>query len=67
MLGCHCSLFIFLIFLQVLGDLFDITDLIRSCVQSAVSMLRDAADGGELSTNRVENLLTLLDEDQTPG
>ncbi|KAL7397817.1 hypothetical protein ABVT39_028331 [Epinephelus coioides] len=51
----------------VLGDLFDITDLIRSCVQSAVSMLRDAADGGELSTNRVENLLTLLDEDQTPG
>ncbi|XP_029285155.1 E3 ubiquitin-protein ligase rnf213-alpha-like [Cottoperca gobio] len=51
----------------VLGDLFDITDLTRSCVQSAVSMLRDAADSGELSTKRVENLLTLLDETQTQG
>ncbi|XP_044056409.1 E3 ubiquitin-protein ligase rnf213-alpha-like isoform X2 [Siniperca chuatsi] len=50
-----------------LGDLFDITDLIRSCVQSAVSMLRDAADSGELSTKRVENLLTLLDGSQTQG
>ncbi|XP_038571429.1 E3 ubiquitin-protein ligase rnf213-alpha-like isoform X2 [Micropterus salmoides] len=51
----------------VLGDLFDITDLVRSCVQSAVSMLRDAADSGELSTKRVENLLTLLDGSQTQG
>uniref|UniRef100_A0A8C4HVE0 E3 ubiquitin-protein ligase RNF213 n=1 Tax=Dicentrarchus labrax TaxID=13489 RepID=A0A8C4HVE0_DICLA len=42
-------------------NLFDTTDLMRSCVQSAVSMLRDAADSGELSTHRVENLLTLLD------
>ncbi|KAM9358387.1 E3 ubiquitin-protein ligase rnf213-alpha-like [Symphorus nematophorus] len=51
----------------VLGDVFDTTDLMRSCVQSAVSMLRDAADSGELSTKRVENLLTLLDESQTQG
>uniref|UniRef100_A0A8C2YVV7 Ring finger protein 213 n=1 Tax=Cyclopterus lumpus TaxID=8103 RepID=A0A8C2YVV7_CYCLU len=51
----------------VLGDLFDISELIRSCVQSAVSMLRDAADGGELITKRVESLLTLLDESQTQG
>uniref|UniRef100_A0A8C2YVW0 RING-type E3 ubiquitin transferase n=1 Tax=Cyclopterus lumpus TaxID=8103 RepID=A0A8C2YVW0_CYCLU len=48
-------------------DLFDISELIRSCVQSAVSMLRDAADGGELITKRVESLLTLLDESQTQG
>ncbi|XP_067452688.1 E3 ubiquitin-protein ligase rnf213-alpha-like isoform X1 [Thunnus thynnus] len=51
----------------VLGDLFNTTDLVRSCVQSAVSMLRDAADSGELSTKRVENLLTLLDESETQG
>ncbi|XP_042369460.1 E3 ubiquitin-protein ligase rnf213-alpha-like [Plectropomus leopardus] len=51
----------------VLGDVFDVTDLMRSCVQSAVSMLRDAADSGELSTKRVENLLTLLDGSQTEG
>ncbi|XP_035509925.1 E3 ubiquitin-protein ligase rnf213-alpha-like [Morone saxatilis] len=51
----------------VLGDLFDTTDLMRSCVQSAVSMLRDAADSGELSTHRVVNLLTLLDGSQTEG
>ncbi|KAM6938634.1 E3 ubiquitin-protein ligase rnf213-alpha-like [Lycodopsis pacificus] len=51
----------------VLGDLFDISELLRSCVQSAVSMLRDAADSGELSTKRVESLLTLLDESQTQG
>ncbi|XP_073332592.1 E3 ubiquitin-protein ligase rnf213-alpha-like [Pagrus major] len=43
--------------------ILDTTDLIRSCVQGAVSMLRDAdaAESGELSTKRVENLLTLLD------
>ncbi|XP_037626449.1 E3 ubiquitin-protein ligase rnf213-alpha-like isoform X1 [Sebastes umbrosus] len=51
----------------VWGDLFDVTNLMRSCVQSAVSMLRDAADGGELSTKRVENLLTLLDGSKTQG
>ncbi|XP_071394340.1 E3 ubiquitin-protein ligase rnf213-alpha-like, partial [Centroberyx affinis] len=49
----------------VLADVFDTTDLVRSCVQSAVSMLRDAADSGELSTKRVENLLTLLDGSET--
>ncbi|XP_074524614.1 E3 ubiquitin-protein ligase rnf213-alpha-like [Halichoeres trimaculatus] len=48
-------------------DLFDVTNLLRSCVQSAVSMLRDAADSAELSTKRVEILLTLLDECQTQG
>ncbi|XP_035863121.1 E3 ubiquitin-protein ligase rnf213-alpha-like [Sander lucioperca] len=52
---------------NVSEDLFDITDLTRSCVQSAVSMLRDAADNGELSTKRVVNLLTLLDGSQTHG
>lgn len=54
-------------FLQVFGDILDTTDLIRSCVQAAVSMLRDAAEGGELSTKRVENLLTLLDGSLTQG
>uniref|UniRef100_UPI0037E99DD8 E3 ubiquitin-protein ligase rnf213-alpha-like n=1 Tax=Semicossyphus pulcher TaxID=241346 RepID=UPI0037E99DD8 len=51
----------------VSGVLLSITNLMRSCVQSAVSMLRDAADSGEFSTKRVENLLTLLDESQTQG
>ncbi|XP_071342169.1 E3 ubiquitin-protein ligase rnf213-alpha-like isoform X2 [Trachinotus anak] len=51
----------------VLGDLFDTKDLVRSCVQSAVSMLRDPEDSGELSTKRIENLLTLLDGFQTQG
>ncbi|XP_022619645.1 E3 ubiquitin-protein ligase rnf213-alpha-like [Seriola dumerili] len=50
-----------------LGDLFDTEDLVKSCVQSAVSMLRDAEDSGELSTKRIENLLTLLDGSQTQG
>ncbi|XP_034002602.1 E3 ubiquitin-protein ligase rnf213-alpha-like isoform X2 [Trematomus bernacchii] len=49
----------------VLGDVYDITELTRSCVQSAVNMLRDATESGELSTKRIENLLTLLDETQT--
>ncbi|KAG7230635.1 hypothetical protein INR49_025352 [Caranx melampygus] len=48
-----------------LGDLFDTKDLVKSCVQSAVSMLRDAEDSGELTTKRIENLLTLLDGGQT--
>ncbi|XP_060889951.1 E3 ubiquitin-protein ligase rnf213-alpha-like [Labrus mixtus] len=51
----------------VLEGLFDIPNLLRSCVQSAVSMLRDSADNAELSTKRVESLLTLLDESQTQG
>ncbi|XP_047442557.1 E3 ubiquitin-protein ligase rnf213-alpha isoform X2 [Mugil cephalus] len=52
---------------SVLGEVFDTTDLVRSCVQSAVSMLRDSSDNGELSTKRVENLLTLLDGNQQQG
>ncbi|KAG9267741.1 E3 ubiquitin-protein ligase rnf213-alpha [Astyanax mexicanus] len=40
---------------------FDTTALLRSCVQSAVSMLRDLTDAGSLSTRRVDQLLTLLD------
>ncbi|XP_036971896.1 E3 ubiquitin-protein ligase rnf213-alpha-like isoform X2 [Acanthopagrus latus] len=51
----------------VFGDILDTTDLIRSCVHGSVSMLRDAAESGELSTKRVENLLTLLDGSQTQG
>ncbi|XP_025754625.1 E3 ubiquitin-protein ligase rnf213-alpha isoform X3 [Oreochromis niloticus] len=47
--------------------LFDTTNLVRSCVQSAVSMLRDEANSGEFSTKRVENLLTLLDGNHTQG
>ncbi|XP_072245329.1 E3 ubiquitin-protein ligase rnf213-alpha-like [Leuresthes tenuis] len=51
------------------GDVFDTGNLLRSCVQTAVGMLRDAdsADSGELSTRRVETLLTLLDESQSQG
>ncbi|XP_072522974.1 E3 ubiquitin-protein ligase rnf213-alpha-like isoform X2 [Salminus brasiliensis] len=41
---------------------FDTTALLRSCVQSAVSMLRDLKDAGSLSTRRVDRLLTLLDD-----
>uniref|UniRef100_A0A3Q3GTF4 Ring finger protein 213 n=1 Tax=Labrus bergylta TaxID=56723 RepID=A0A3Q3GTF4_9LABR len=61
----HCN-FLF-IFLQVLEGLLDIPNLLRSCVQSAVSMLRDSTDNAKLSTKRVESLLTLLDESQTQG
>ncbi|KAM4740057.1 E3 ubiquitin-protein ligase rnf213-alpha-like [Anableps anableps] len=46
----------------VLGDVFDTTDLVKSCVQTAVGMLQDVVDSGERSTRRVENLLTLLEE-----
>lgn len=52
---------------QALECLFDTTNLVRSCVQSAVSMLRDEANSGEFSTKRVENLLTLLDGSYTQG
>ncbi|KAM3876274.1 LOW QUALITY PROTEIN: E3 ubiquitin-protein ligase rnf213-alpha-like [Diretmus argenteus] len=48
-------------------DVLDTADLVRSCVQSAVSMLRDEEDSGEFSTKRVENLLTLLDGSETQG
>uniref|UniRef100_A0AAY5KR03 RING-type E3 ubiquitin transferase n=1 Tax=Esox lucius TaxID=8010 RepID=A0AAY5KR03_ESOLU len=42
--------------------LFDATYLVRSCVQRAVSMLRDQEESGALSTRRVEILLTLLED-----
>ncbi|KAM9393995.1 E3 ubiquitin-protein ligase rnf213-alpha-like isoform 2-T2 [Pholidichthys leucotaenia] len=41
----------------------DTTALLRSCVQSAVSMLRDQVESGLQSTRRVEILLTLLNDD----
>uniref|UniRef100_A0A6Q2YDT1 RING-type E3 ubiquitin transferase n=1 Tax=Esox lucius TaxID=8010 RepID=A0A6Q2YDT1_ESOLU len=41
-------------------DVLDTTLLLRSCVQSAVGMLRDQVEGGFRNTRRVEILLTLL-------
>ncbi|XP_055725706.1 E3 ubiquitin-protein ligase rnf213-alpha-like [Salvelinus fontinalis] len=43
---------------------FEVTDLVRSCVQSAVSMLRDQEDSGALITRRVEILLTLMEDSE---
>ncbi|KAE8283229.1 E3 ubiquitin-protein ligase rnf213-alpha [Larimichthys crocea] len=40
----------------------DTTALVRSCVQSAVGMLRDQVESGLRSTQRVEILLTLLSD-----
>ncbi|CAI5675491.1 unnamed protein product [Oreochromis niloticus] len=46
----------------------DTTALLRSCVQSAVAMLRDQVESGLRSTRRVEILLTLLsDNDEITG
>lgn len=46
----------------------DTTALVRSCVQSAVGMLRDQAESGLRSAQRVEILLTLLcDHDDIKG
>lgn len=46
----------------------DTTALLRSCVQSAVGMLRDQVESGLRSTRRVEILLTLLsDNDEIKG
>lgn len=46
----------------------DTTALVRSCVQSAVGMLRDQGDSGLRSAQRVEILLTLLcDHDEIKG
>ena len=42
----------------------DTTALVRSCVQSAVGMLRDQVEGGSRSTRRVEILLTLLSDNE---
>ncbi|XP_061567178.1 E3 ubiquitin-protein ligase rnf213-alpha [Cololabis saira] len=44
-------------------NVLDTTALLRSCVQSAVGMLRDQAESGSRSTRRVEILLTLLADD----
>ncbi|XP_072224665.1 E3 ubiquitin-protein ligase rnf213-alpha [Leuresthes tenuis] len=49
-------------------NVVDTTALLRSCVQSAVGMLRDQVDSGFRSTRRVEILLTLLsDSDEMKG
>ncbi|XP_019896923.2 E3 ubiquitin-protein ligase rnf213-alpha isoform X2 [Esox lucius] len=49
-------------------DVLDTTLLLRSCVQSAVGMLRDQVEGGFRNTRRVEILLTLLsDNEETNG
>lgn len=54
--------------LQGSHEVVDTTALIRSCVQSAVGMLRDQVDSGFRSTRRVEILLTLLtDHDEIKG
>lgn len=43
-------------------NVVDTTALVRSCVQSAVGMLRDQVENGLRSTQRVEILLTLLSD-----
>ncbi|XP_026181025.1 E3 ubiquitin-protein ligase rnf213-alpha-like isoform X2 [Mastacembelus armatus] len=43
-------------------NVVDTTTLLRSCVQSAVGMLRDRVESGFRSTQRVEILLTLLSD-----
>ncbi|XP_072299387.1 E3 ubiquitin-protein ligase rnf213-alpha-like [Eucyclogobius newberryi] len=48
---------------QDMDTVLDTTMLVRSCVQSAVGMLRDQMESGFRSTRRVEILLTLLDDD----
>ncbi|XP_026862579.2 E3 ubiquitin-protein ligase rnf213-alpha [Electrophorus electricus] len=45
-----------------LENALDTTVLVRSCVQSAVGMLRDQGQAGCRSTRRVEILLTLLSD-----
>uniref|UniRef100_A0A3P8YEE8 RING-type E3 ubiquitin transferase n=1 Tax=Esox lucius TaxID=8010 RepID=A0A3P8YEE8_ESOLU len=46
------------------GSVIDTTALVRSCVQSAVSMLKDQMESGVRSTRRVEILLTLLTDNE---
>ncbi|RXN17930.1 E3 ubiquitin-protein ligase RNF213-alpha-like protein [Labeo rohita] len=46
-------------------NVLDTILLVRSCVQSAVGMLRDQAEAGTRSTKRVEILLTLLADNDT--
>ncbi|XP_036388951.1 E3 ubiquitin-protein ligase rnf213-alpha-like [Megalops cyprinoides] len=50
--------------LQEWSGLLDTTSLLRSCVQAALSMLRDQAEGGARSTRRVEILLLLLGDSE---
>ncbi|XP_040012185.1 E3 ubiquitin-protein ligase rnf213-alpha isoform X2 [Xiphias gladius] len=45
-------------------SVLDTTALLRSCVQSAVGMLRDQVENGLRSTQRVEILLTLLNDNE---
>ncbi|XP_014912893.1 E3 ubiquitin-protein ligase RNF213 isoform X2 [Poecilia latipinna] len=45
-----------------LDNVVDTTSLLRSCVQTAVGMLRDQVTSGFRSTRRVEILLTLLSD-----
>ncbi|KAM9519265.1 E3 ubiquitin-protein ligase rnf213-alpha-like [Salvelinus alpinus] len=45
-------------------DVLDTTLLLRSCVQSAVGMLRDEMEGWFRNTRRVEILLTLLTDNE---
>lgn len=56
------------VILQGCDNVVDTTALVRSCVQSAVGMLRDQVESGFRSTQRVEILLTLLsDDDEVKG
>ncbi|XP_023265809.1 E3 ubiquitin-protein ligase RNF213 [Seriola lalandi dorsalis] len=49
-------------------NVLDTTALLRSCVQSAIGMLRDQVESGLRSTRRVQILLTLLsDNDEIKG
>ncbi|XP_030005629.1 E3 ubiquitin-protein ligase rnf213-alpha-like [Sphaeramia orbicularis] len=48
---------------NALAHVVDTTELVRSCVQNAVGMLKDQVEGGIRSTQRVQILLTLLSND----
>lgn len=60
----HVSCVMTMFLLQSWGSVVDSTALVRSCVQSAVGMLRDQMEGGFRNTRRVEILLTLLTDDE---
>ncbi|XP_034268690.1 E3 ubiquitin-protein ligase RNF213 [Pantherophis guttatus] len=50
---------------EIFSKVLDITILLRSCVQSAVGMLRDPNDNAGRSAKRIEILLSLLSEEDT--
>ncbi|XP_026523023.1 E3 ubiquitin-protein ligase RNF213 [Notechis scutatus] len=50
---------------EILSKVLDTTVLLRSCVQSAVSMLRDDNEDAGRSAKRIEILLSLLSEEDT--